>query len=140
MSGTQTLEFAFEIILELRVENTAAAVVAAAGASSGTGGCPTGWILDGSQCYKIDTTPKTWADAKTACVADGGNLATVTTDGNVVAIVGMIHNYNNMSKYAWNLNMRFLFMIKILQNVVIIHRYLPFVVTEFSFTNRKYKR
>jgi hypothetical protein len=30
-------------------------------------------------CYAIKTVAKSWADAKTNCIAEGGNLATVTT-------------------------------------------------------------
>lgn len=43
--------------------------------------CPAGYTLSlyNSRCYKRSTDPMTWYDAQTACVSDGGNLATITS-------------------------------------------------------------
>ena len=42
--------------------------------------CGIGWYLDAmmGNCYQINTDRKTWPDARAACLAQGGDLASIS--------------------------------------------------------------
>ena len=42
-----------------------------------TGTCATGYQFYGSQCYKFVSERISWTDAEAACIAEGGNLASI---------------------------------------------------------------
>ena len=46
----------------------------------GSPNCPSGWMENGSRCYRIMTIPKTWFTAEGDCVSQGGHLVSITSD------------------------------------------------------------
>jgi hypothetical protein len=51
--------------------------------------CQTGYtLIGGTKCLKIVTTTSAWATAETACGADGGTLATITSSAQNAAVIG----------------------------------------------------
>ena len=57
-----------------------------------TASCPDGWSASADNpntCFQALATPMAWADAEAACVAAGGNLATVTSQAELNQVSGM---------------------------------------------------
>ena len=48
--------------------------------SVGSPNCPSGWMVNGSRCYRFMMIPKTWVFAEDDCVSQSGHLVSITSD------------------------------------------------------------
>ncbi|XP_034741678.1 ladderlectin-like [Etheostoma cragini] len=70
-------------------------------AADGAPPCPPTWTQFGSRCFGYYIQPKTWSDAKTTCIAAGGNLASVHSAAEHAFLRGFINKAANTREPFW---------------------------------------
>ncbi|XP_042346949.1 galactose-specific lectin nattectin-like [Plectropomus leopardus] len=63
--------------------------------------CPSGWTEFDGHCYMYQHASKDWADAELACVAKGGNLASVQRPNHHEFVRSLIHAATNRNDQTW---------------------------------------
>uniref|UniRef100_A0A3Q3QX77 C-type lectin domain-containing protein n=1 Tax=Monopterus albus TaxID=43700 RepID=A0A3Q3QX77_MONAL len=63
--------------------------------------CPEGWTWFGDYCYKFNFSELDWADAEVACIAAGGNLASIHTKDHYDFVKGLIKTSAGSDKQTW---------------------------------------
>uniref|UniRef100_A0A3Q3IDN7 C-type lectin domain-containing protein n=1 Tax=Monopterus albus TaxID=43700 RepID=A0A3Q3IDN7_MONAL len=63
--------------------------------------CPKGWTQRDDYCYKFNLNEKDWADAEVACVAVGGNLASIHSKDHYDFVKGLIKTSAGPNKQTW---------------------------------------
>ncbi|KAK5863950.1 hypothetical protein PBY51_000933 [Eleginops maclovinus] len=63
--------------------------------------CPAGWTQFDGHCYMYRHTPMVWADAEVACVAIGGNLASIPDKAVYEFIRRIINTSTNKDGATW---------------------------------------
>ncbi|XP_029013046.1 galactose-specific lectin nattectin-like [Betta splendens] len=63
--------------------------------------CPPGWTQLGDRCYIFHFSPKEWTDAEVACIAIGGNLASVHNKEQLTFIQEMIKRSTGSYVQTW---------------------------------------
>ena len=57
--------------------------------------CSDGYEARGDSCYRYETNPSTWEDAKSFCLNLGASLASVNSGGQSAAVYVASHKYNS---------------------------------------------
>ncbi|XP_033115546.1 C-type mannose receptor 2-like [Anneissia japonica] len=66
------------------------------------GACSAGWKYYNGQCYQCDMNKRRWADAKSFCEAQGGYLATITSEGENLFIATLFTEFwMNVRHNVW---------------------------------------
>ncbi|XP_032366313.1 galactose-specific lectin nattectin isoform X1 [Etheostoma spectabile] len=63
--------------------------------------CPPGWTQSGSRCFGYFNQPRTWADAETACISFGGNLASIRSAAEHAFLKDFIVRATGTHKTTW---------------------------------------
>ncbi|CAJ1048268.1 ladderlectin-like isoform X5 [Xyrichtys novacula] len=63
--------------------------------------CPYDWSQYGSRCFIFIDTPKSWIEAESYCLFEGGNLASIHSDDENHFIQGLTRGYTHEFPEAW---------------------------------------
>ncbi|XP_074523912.1 galactose-specific lectin nattectin-like [Halichoeres trimaculatus] len=63
--------------------------------------CPQGWTEYNSRCFKFFYEEKSWDNAENECIKLGGNLASIHTEADLDALLGMIKTSTGKNKQTW---------------------------------------
>nr|XP_033485544.1 galactose-specific lectin nattectin-like [Epinephelus lanceolatus] len=63
--------------------------------------CPSGWTQYKDNCYMYHHAPKDWADAERACIALGGNLASIANLGEHDFLKALINRVTDINDQTW---------------------------------------
>ncbi|XP_032394478.1 galactose-specific lectin nattectin [Etheostoma spectabile] len=63
--------------------------------------CPPDWTQFGSRCFEFYIEPKSWLDAETACIAAGGNLASIRSAAEHAFLKEFINKVSGTHKTTW---------------------------------------
>ncbi|KAM7410989.1 hypothetical protein PAMA_021115 [Pampus argenteus] len=69
--------------------------------SSCSQSCPVGWTQVGSRCYKFESAEKEWVEAELACIALGGNLASIRTAEDYAILREVVNKATGKDKASW---------------------------------------